>query len=67
MKKVIASLMSIAAGLETAAFTYEQMVKAYEQAKTVPAPQAGVKRVGFTTVPEGTYVHPAPPTINEKS
>ena len=66
MKKVIASLMSIAAGLETAAFTYEQMVKAYEQAKAGPAPQAGVKRGGFTTVPEGTYVHPPHPVINEK-
>ena len=66
MKKVIASLMSIAAGLETAAITYEQMVRAYEQAKTVPAPQAGDKRVGFATVPEGTYVHPPHPVINEK-
>ena len=65
MKKLIASLMSIAAGLETAVFTYEQMVKAYEQAKTVPAPQ-GDKRVGFATVPEGTFIHPTHPTINKK-
>ena len=65
MKKLLASLMSIAAGLETAAFTYEQMVKAHEQAKTAPAPQ-GDKRVGFATVPEGTFIHPAPRTINEK-
>jgi hypothetical protein len=66
MKKLIASLMSIAAGLETAVFTYEQMAMAYEQAKTVPAPQTPEKRVGFATVPEGTYIHPPHPVINEK-
>ena len=65
MKEVIASLMSIAAGLETAAFTYEQMVKAYNQPRDSPSPQ-GNKRVGFATVPEGAHVHPAHPVINEK-
>ena len=65
MKKLIASLMSIAAGLETAAFTYEQMVKAYEQAKTAP-PSREDKKVGFATVPDGTFIHPSPATINKK-
>ena len=58
MKKVIASLMSIAAGLETAAFTYNQP-------RDSPSPQ-GNKRVGFATVPEGAGVDPPHPVINEK-
>jgi hypothetical protein len=63
MKKIIATLMSVAAGLETATLTYEQMVKAYSHAEMPTSQEA--KRVGFTT--SRTYVHPAPPTINEKS
>ena len=57
--------MSIAAGLETAAFTYEQMVQAYNQPRDSPSPQ-GNKRVGFATVPEGAGVDPPHPVINEK-
>ena len=66
MKKIIASLMAIATGLETATVTYEQLVKNFEQARNGPPPREG-KRVGFAPVSPGTYVHPAPPPINEKS
>ena len=65
MKKLIATLMSVAAGLETATFTYEQMAKAFEQAKTVPVSQED-KKVGFATVRDGVYIHPTHPTINKK-